>query len=146
MTDARHDISRGDTGASIEALDRAEALDPGMASTRARAGRQSSVSDDPAAALPELQRAVRLNPLDDLAWRTLALAHEALGDVPKPMRPYGRPSTSSAPIPRTFCSRRFGRRSEVADRSRKTSSPRPFKHGPRSSIGDVGLLYGGDRP
>ena len=34
-----------------------------------------------AAALPELQRAVRLNPLDDLAWRSLALAHEALGDV-----------------------------------------------------------------
>ena len=110
-------------------------------------GRWTLALDDPAAALPELQRAVRLNPLDDLAWRTLALAHDALGHVPKQMRPYGGPSTSSAPIPRTFCSRRFGRRSEVTqsvaeDYVAETDSSLARGH----LFGDVGFLYGGDRP
>ncbi|MEA2677868.1 MAG: O-Antigen ligase [Chloroflexota bacterium] len=78
--DARHDISRGDTNASIEALDRAEALDPGMGLYPRQSATLQLSLGRPGAALPELQHALRLNPLDDLAWRTLALAHDAIAD------------------------------------------------------------------
>jgi tetratricopeptide (TPR) repeat protein len=70
---ARSAVARSDLADADEALRMAMALDPGMALYQRQHGALAYVED--------LERAARLNPSDDVAWRTLALAHEADGEA-----------------------------------------------------------------
>jgi O-antigen ligase/tetratricopeptide (TPR) repeat protein len=59
----------------------ARAMDPSLALYPRQEGATYILEGAPDRAAASLERAVRLNPADDLAWRTLALAKDALGDV-----------------------------------------------------------------
>jgi len=76
---ARGAISDGDPGLAIAELDTAAALDPGLALYPRQRGAARYLNGDEEA-VTDLELAVQLNPADDLAWRTLALAHFAEGD------------------------------------------------------------------
>ena len=77
---ARSAVERGELGDAREALRLARVLDPGMALYHRQLGAVAYLEGDPPRAVAALERAVDLNPSDDLAWRTLALAHEANRD------------------------------------------------------------------
>lgn len=73
---------RNDELRSAEAaLNTAVAFDPGMALYARQRGANRLLLGDLAAATEDLERAVQLNPSDDLAWRTLALAHAEAGNA-----------------------------------------------------------------
>jgi tetratricopeptide (TPR) repeat protein len=63
------------------ALDVAIALDPGMALYPRQRGTIDFLQGDESSAVRYLELATRLNPSDDLAWRTLALAQSAAGNA-----------------------------------------------------------------
>jgi len=62
------------------AMDVAVVLDPGMALYARQRGALHVAMGDSNAAIDDLERATTLNESDDLAWRTLALAHDGAGD------------------------------------------------------------------
>lgn len=62
-------------------LDLAVKLDPGMSLYQRQRGTVQLLIGDPESAIPDLMSSTRINPSDDLAWRTLALAYEAVGDT-----------------------------------------------------------------
>lgn len=76
---ARAAASDGDFAGAEEALSLAIHLDPGMALYHRQRGTIAYLQGSAPAAIADLQRAVGLNPSDDLGWRILALAHEANG-------------------------------------------------------------------
>ena len=76
---ARSHAGRGDLAATSSALDVAVTLDPGMAAYVRHRGAVHYLQSDDGAAIRDLSRATELNGSDDLAWRTLALAHLAGG-------------------------------------------------------------------
>jgi len=77
---ARNSIDAGREAAAVASLDLAVTLDPEMALYSRQRGTLRYVLKDQSAAIEDLSRATRLNPSDDLAWRTLALAYAAAGD------------------------------------------------------------------
>jgi O-antigen ligase len=78
--DARAAIADGRPGDAHAALDAAVGLDPGMALYRRQRGALHYLAGEPDLAIDDLRAVTTLNPSDDLAWRTLALAHDAVGD------------------------------------------------------------------
>jgi len=64
---------------AFSALDVAVILDPGMALYVRQRGALRAAVGQSDAAVGDLERAAQINPSDDLAWRTLALAHDAAG-------------------------------------------------------------------
>jgi tetratricopeptide (TPR) repeat protein len=76
---ARAAIGRQDLQAAIDALGVAMATDPGMALYARQRGVSRLESGDVAGAIGDLERATGLNPSDDVAWRSLAVAHLADG-------------------------------------------------------------------
>jgi exopolysaccharide production protein ExoQ len=81
-TSARTSVARGRLQEAALPLSIASALDPSLAIYPRQLGTLRLVSDEPEAAVEELERAVALNPSDDLAWRILALAYAEAGDEP----------------------------------------------------------------
>ena len=77
---ARANVKGGAPDAAANALETAITLDPGMALYHRQHGTLEFLEGDLARAVTDLERAVHLNPSDDVAWRTLALAREAIGD------------------------------------------------------------------
>jgi len=77
---ARSSIHGGRVDEAIPRLELARNLDPGMALYARQLGTASLGIHDVPRAIESLLVAVRLNPSDDTAWRTLALAHAASGD------------------------------------------------------------------
>jgi tetratricopeptide (TPR) repeat protein len=77
---ARREILGGDLQQARPPLDAAVALDPGLALYPRHRGTLSYVEGNAAAGIRDLKLATKLNPSDDLAWRTLALAYAAVGD------------------------------------------------------------------
>ncbi len=65
----------------VPALDAAVAFDPGMALYVRQRGAAYFQRGDLDRAVADLESATRLNRADDLAWRTLAMAHAADGDA-----------------------------------------------------------------
>lgn len=76
---ARAAVASGTLSVGRDALDRAVALDPGMALYPRQRGALAYVMGDFKSASADLERTTRLNSADDLAWRTLALAYLARG-------------------------------------------------------------------
>ena len=76
---ARDDIAAGKSDGARANLDIAVALDPGLALYRRQRGALSVMTADPAGALDNLAVTTRLNPSDDLGWRSLALAEMSTG-------------------------------------------------------------------
>jgi O-antigen ligase/tetratricopeptide (TPR) repeat protein len=74
---ARSAVARDDLADADDALRLAMALDPGMALYHRQHGALAYIDGNPKQAVVDLERAVQLNPSDDLAWRTLALAYDA---------------------------------------------------------------------
>ena len=84
----RSSVRVGDLRSAEAGLTTAVALDPGMALyARQRGTVRLLLGDLPAATRDDLERAARLNPSDDLAWRTLALARAEAGSVDAAMAP-----------------------------------------------------------
>jgi tetratricopeptide (TPR) repeat protein len=77
---ARSSIQGGRVGEAIPRLELARRLDPGMALYARQLGAAQLLTDSASSAIESLDASVHLNPSDDLAWRTLALAHAATGD------------------------------------------------------------------
>ena len=73
-------IGREDPRSAGRSLEAAIALDPSMALYRRQAGTLHLLREEPNAAVSELQAAVSINPVDDLAWRTLSIALDRVGD------------------------------------------------------------------
>jgi tetratricopeptide (TPR) repeat protein len=69
-----------DLEAARNALVVAQTLDPGMAIYPRQLGTLEYIAGDPELGIEDLERAASMNPSDDLAWRTLALARDAAGD------------------------------------------------------------------
>lgn len=85
LASARYDAARlairqDNDQAAREALDDAVALDPGMALYPRQRGALELLMGDTRLAIQDLRAATRLNPWDDLAWRTLAVGLDAAGD------------------------------------------------------------------
>jgi hypothetical protein len=78
---ARSAVAESEYTAAREALEMARALDPSLALYARAAGVVALADDDAAGALEGLERAVRLAPADDQAWRALAIAHDRLGNA-----------------------------------------------------------------
>ena len=78
--DARAAIREGRGSDAVAALDDAVGLDPGMALYPRQRGAQHLLAGEPDRAVRDLELATRLNPSDDLAWRNLAMALDAVGD------------------------------------------------------------------
>ena len=82
---ARRSIGEGNTADAAAQLETAAQLDPGMAMYPRMIGTARLLAGDFDGAAEALEHAVRLNPSDDLAWRTLALARlepqRALADL-----------------------------------------------------------------
>lgn len=74
-------VVAGDLSEARSALDLSVNLDPSMALYWRQRGELSYLAKLPASAASDLRRATDLNPSDDLAWRALALASEAVGDA-----------------------------------------------------------------
>jgi O-antigen ligase len=70
----------GDLAAVERSLDTAITLDPGMALYARQRGSVRLLRHDPEAAVHDLRRAARLNPYDDVTWRTLSIALADSGD------------------------------------------------------------------
>lgn len=79
--DARRAVGRDELSRAGDALERATALDPGMALYRRQLGTLHYALGDLDRAAGELRAAAMLNPSDDLAWRVLALVASVEGDV-----------------------------------------------------------------
>ncbi len=77
---ARMSVSRGDIEGAVAPLDMAILLDPGLALYLRQRGTLRYLQNEPLLAATDLRRAANINRTDDLAWRTLALAHRAAGD------------------------------------------------------------------
>jgi O-antigen ligase/tetratricopeptide (TPR) repeat protein len=77
---ARVAIARGDLTSAAAQLGTARTLDPSLALYPRELGAIDLAEGDARDAVMELQAATRQNPIDDLSWRTLALAYEATGD------------------------------------------------------------------
>lgn len=77
---ARSVVSGDADGSAYDALGTAIAFDPGMSLYHRQRGALAIVLADADGGIHDLERAVRLNPADDLAWRTLAQARMASGD------------------------------------------------------------------
>lgn len=71
---ARESVNSQDLEQAGRSLSTAVALDPGMALYWRQRGTVQLLQGDPEAALSDLSMATRINPADDLAWRTMALA------------------------------------------------------------------------
>ena len=71
-------------------FDLASSLDPGMALYVRQRGALGLLTGHPNRAVAELSRAVALNPSDDVAWRSLALAHNAGGEAEAARAAIGR--------------------------------------------------------
>jgi tetratricopeptide (TPR) repeat protein len=78
--DAREAVARGDLAAARPGLEAAVTLDPGLALYARQRGTLSYAEGNASAGIRDLELAVQLNPSDDLAWRTLALAFASAGD------------------------------------------------------------------
>lgn len=78
---ARTSIRDGRLADARGALDIAVAADPGMALYLRQRGAVHYLAEREEHAIRDLERAVTLNPSDDLAWRTLSLAYERQGDT-----------------------------------------------------------------
>ena len=76
---ARDDVAAGRAEAARGKLDAAVAFDPGLALYRRQRGALSLNLGNASAAIEDLTAATRINPSDDLAWRTLALAQLSAG-------------------------------------------------------------------
>jgi O-antigen ligase/tetratricopeptide (TPR) repeat protein len=76
---ARRAAEDTDLSQARQLLNVAIALDPGMALYPRQRGTLDYLSGNPGGSLADLELATRLNPSDDLAWRTLALARSAAG-------------------------------------------------------------------
>lgn len=83
-------IGLGQDEAAQGQLDTAVLLDPGMALYSRQRGTLRLLQGDPGAAVDDLERATALNSSDDLAWRTLAMAYRAEGDLPASTSALGR--------------------------------------------------------
>jgi tetratricopeptide (TPR) repeat protein len=79
--DGRDAARHGDWAEAEARLDTAIALDPGMALYRRQRGAVRLIAGGPEAAIRDLDEATRMNPWDDVAWRSLALAHSQSGDL-----------------------------------------------------------------
>jgi tetratricopeptide (TPR) repeat protein len=77
---ARSSIHRGALPLAEASLQFAEALDPGMGLYPRQLGTLQLLMDEPESAAASLERAVHINPNDDLTWRLLAFAKRELGD------------------------------------------------------------------
>jgi O-antigen ligase len=73
-------VNARDLGQARSALDVAMALDPGMALYPRQRGSLDYVTGAADAGISDLELATRMNPSDDLAWRTLALAYVSVGN------------------------------------------------------------------
>lgn len=82
-------VARGDMATGLAELERAEALDPSMALYARQSGTAGLVAGRDGA-LERLERAVALNPHDDLAWRTLAIAFDQAGNQSAAAQARGR--------------------------------------------------------
>lgn len=78
---ARELASAGNVRGALLELDAAVTLDPSMALYLRQRGSAHLLTGDLEAATRDFAQAVELNPLDDLAWRALALAHREAGAV-----------------------------------------------------------------
>jgi len=78
--DARQAVAREDLARARRGLDAAIALDPGLALYARQRGTLSYVEGNAPAGIRDLELAAQLNPSDDLAWRTLALAYTGVGN------------------------------------------------------------------
>ncbi len=78
---ARLAIERGDLDRARTELDLAVTVDPGMALYVRQRGALRHIQGDEALAIDDLERAVALNPSDDLAARTLFLAYERASEA-----------------------------------------------------------------
>jgi O-antigen ligase/tetratricopeptide (TPR) repeat protein len=76
---ARARVSEGDLPAASAALRLAATMDPGLALYPRQLGTIALLEGDPGPAVAYLEAAVKLNPADDLAWRTLAIAYDEAG-------------------------------------------------------------------
>jgi O-antigen ligase len=72
-------VDSGQTARARQSFNLAVTLDPGMALYWRQRGTLELLTGDPESATPDLRIATRINPSDDLAWRTLALAHHRAG-------------------------------------------------------------------
>ncbi|HEX2767513.1 MAG TPA: O-antigen ligase family protein [Candidatus Limnocylindria bacterium] len=79
--DGRAAVARGSLPEAHDALAHARSLDPGMALYVRQQGAVSLVAGEVDRAVRELETAVAMNPQDDLAWRSLALARLAMDDL-----------------------------------------------------------------
>jgi tetratricopeptide (TPR) repeat protein len=77
---ARTAAENRDLETARDALAIAHSLDPGMALYPRQLGTLEYIAGNPEAGIAHLEEATRMNPSDDLAWRTLALARDAAGD------------------------------------------------------------------
>lgn len=71
--------TQGQFASAIAALDISASLDPGLALYRRQRGTALLMEGEPASAIRDLQDATRINPSDDLASRTLAMAYRFAG-------------------------------------------------------------------
>jgi tetratricopeptide (TPR) repeat protein/O-antigen ligase len=78
---ARTDVAAGQLASAEASLQLAAALDPGMALYQRQLGAAKLMAGDATGAMPWLRSATRINPNDDLAWRSLALAYDRLNDL-----------------------------------------------------------------
>jgi O-antigen ligase len=78
---AREAIEAGAFEEARSSLTMAMSVDPGMALYPRQRGTLGILDDRDASAIADLELAVRLNPADDLAWRTLAVARVESGDA-----------------------------------------------------------------
>lgn len=69
----------GDHDAATASLDLAVALDPGMALYRRDRATAAYLDGDLISSAADLQHAARINPADDVTWRTLAIVQADLG-------------------------------------------------------------------
>ncbi len=82
-SEARRAAEDRDLQSAKRSLDMAILLDPAMALYPRQRGTLEYLAGSPSDGIDDLELAVRLNPSDDLAWRTLALAYDSVGDVEK---------------------------------------------------------------
>lgn len=85
----RDAIGREDYEAAVEAFGTASRLDPGLALYHRQLGTATLMSGDILGASVHLERASAMNPSDDLAWRTLAVADWIRGDTAAAWRAIG---------------------------------------------------------
>ncbi len=76
----REAVDAGNLDVAARHFTDASGADAGLALYPRQLGTAELLAGDIDAAVPSLESATRINEWDDLAWRTLALAHEAAGD------------------------------------------------------------------